>query len=55
MQYILKKNMTVTQEYNKEGIGNYIMEHTNELNIGKLNTNAQNNMLKYDGKLFYTS
>ena len=30
--------MTVTQEYYKEGIGTYIMEHTNGLNISKLNT-----------------
>ena len=44
VQYILKKNMTVTQEYNKELIGNFIKEHTNELNICKLNTYAQNNM-----------
>ena len=43
-QYILKKNMTVTQEHNKEWIGNYIMEHGNELNIGKLDTYAQNKM-----------
>ena len=40
VQYILKKNMTVTQEHNEAGIGNYIMEHINELNIGKLNTYA---------------
>ena len=30
------------------------MEHTNELNIGKLNIYSQNNILKYEGKVFYT-
>ena len=44
VQYILKKIMTVTQEHKTEWIGNYIKEHTNELNIGKLDTYAQNNM-----------
>ena len=27
------------------------MEHTNELNIGKLNTYEQNNMLNYEGSV----
>ena len=47
VQYILKKKMTVTQEHMKEWTGNYIMEYRNELNISKLDTYAQNNMLKY--------
>ena len=47
MQYILNNNMRVTQEHKKEWIGNYIMEHRIELNIVKLDTYVQNNMLKY--------
>ena len=44
-KYEWHKN-TIKNEY----VGNYAMEH--ELNIGKLNTYAQNNMLKYEGEVF---